>query len=129
MGHQRAAIHVSADDSGRGRSDIDDDDVCKDAGPDDEGDRHEDLDPFVEAVRVEEGDVGPFVEDPRGGERRGVEKIKYRLRDVSALPTRKIHAALKAATGRRVAMSAALYAASATEYLVSEVCELAGDRR
>lgn len=78
---------------------------------------------------MEEGDVGPFVEDPRGGERRGVEKIKYRLREISALPTRKIHAALKAATGRRVAMSAALYAASATEYLVSEVCELAGDRR
>ena len=26
-------------------------------------------------------------------------------------------------------MSAAAYAASATEYLVSEVCELAGDRR
>ena len=33
-------------------------------------------DPFVEAVRVEEEDVGPFVEDPGGGERRGVEKIK-----------------------------------------------------
>ena len=42
--HQRVAIHVSADDSGRGRSDVDDDDdVCEDAGPGDEGDRHEDL--------------------------------------------------------------------------------------
>lgn len=78
---------------------------------------------------MEEEDIGPLVEDPGGCERKGVEKIKYRLRDISALPTRKIHEALKAATGRRVAMSAAAYAASATEYLVSEVCELAGDRR
>ena len=33
-------------------------------------------DPFVEAVQVEEEDIGPLVEDPGGGERKGVEKIK-----------------------------------------------------
>ena len=45
------------------------------------------------------------------------------------MPTRKVHAALRAATGLRVGMDAAAYAAAATEYLVSEVCDLAVDRR
>ena len=40
-----------------------------------------------------------------------------------------MHAALRAATGLRVGMDAAVYAAAATEYLVSEVCDVAGDRR
>ena len=52
-----------------------------------------------------------------------------KLRDISALPTRRIHGELRAATGLRVGMAAAAYVAGATEYLVSEVFDLAGDRR
>ena len=65
--HQGADLHLSADDSGRGHSD-------------DEGASREDMEPYLEDVQVEEGDVEPLEEDSGGGGRKRYNKCERNLK-------------------------------------------------